>query len=186
MFSLTSDRHISADSGSASIDDCLSRIALSKDKGALEELYRKTYTSVYSFALSILKNTHDAQDAAHDCYLIIFSSAESYVSHKKPLAWILTVTKNLCLKKLRERAKDTYVTENELEMYPDKMSAVTAEDKIIISECLNTLSDSERQIIVLHAVAGMKHREIAELTGLPVSTVLSKYSRALKKLKKIL
>ena len=66
------------------------------------------------------------------------------------------------------------------------MSAVTAEDKIIISECLNTLSDSERQIIVLHAVAGMKHREIAELTGLPVSTVLSKYSRALKKLKKIL
>jgi RNA polymerase sigma factor (sigma-70 family) len=186
MFSLTSAKHISTDIGSTSIDDCLSRIALDKDKGALEELYRKTYTSVYSFALSILKNTHDAQDAAHDCYLIIFSSAESYVSYKKPMAWILTVTKNLCLKKLKERAKDTYVTENELEMYHDERSVVTAEDKIIISECLNTLSGSERQIIILHAVAGMKHREIAKITELPVSTVLSKYSRALKKLKKIL
>ena len=113
-------------------------------------------------------------------------SAESYVSYKKPMAWILTVTKNLCLKKLKERAKDTYVTENELEMYPDERSVVTAEDNIIISECLNTLSNSERQIIILHAVAGMKHREIARITELPVSTVLSKYSRALKKLKKIL
>ena len=71
-------------------------------------------------------------------------------------------------------------------MYPDERSVVTAEDNIIISECLNTLSNSERQIIILHAVAGMKHREIARITELPVSTVLSKYSRALKKLKKIL
>ena len=39
---------------------------------------------------------------------------------------------------------------------------------------------------MLHAVTGLKHREIAELLELPLSTVLSKYSRALLKLRKIL
>ncbi|MFR3365625.1 MAG: RNA polymerase sigma factor [Christensenellales bacterium] len=37
--------------------------------------------------------------------------------------------------------------------------------------------------MILHAVGGMKHRETAELLGLPLATVLSKYSRAIKKLK---
>ena len=38
-------------------------------------------------------------------------------------------------------------------------------------------------MVVLHAVAGLRHREIAQLLGLPLSTSLSKYARALKKLK---
>lgn len=38
----------------------------------------------------------------------------------------------------------------------------------------------------LHAVAGLKHREIGELTGLPLATVLTKYNRALAKMKKTL
>ena len=45
------------------------------------------------------------------------------------------------------------------------------------------LSDEERQIAVLHAVSGMKFREIAELLGLPLSTVLSKYHRSMKRLR---
>ena len=48
---------------------------------------------------------------------------------------------------------------------------------------MKALSDSERQIVLLHAVGGMKHRETAALMELPLATVLSKYSRALKKLK---
>ena len=47
---------------------------------------------------------------------------------------------------------------------------------------LSALGDEERQIVTLHALTGLKHREIAELLGLPLATVLSKYSRALKKL----
>ena len=49
---------------------------------------------------------------------------------------------------------------------------------------MKLLTDEERQIVVLHAVGGFKHREIAELIGLSLPTVLSKYSRAVKKLRK--
>ena len=48
---------------------------------------------------------------------------------------------------------------------------------------LTVLSDTERQIVVLHAVSGFKHREIAAMLNLPLPTVLSKYNRAIKKLR---
>ena len=47
------------------------------------------------------------------------------------------------------------------------------------------LRETERQIVVLHVVAGLKHREIAALLEMPLSTVLNKYSRSLKKLEKL-
>ena len=43
--------------------------------------------------------------------------------------------------------------------------------------------EEERQIILLHAVTGLKHREIAGLMELPLATVLSKYHRGLKKMR---
>lgn len=63
---------------------------------------------------------------------------------------------------------------------------ISSEDNMILSECLNTLSEEERRIVVMHAVSGMKHKEIAEFLNMPLSTVLSKYNRSLKKLKTIL
>ena len=50
-------------------------------------------------------------------------------------------------------------------------------------DALAILGDQERKIVMLHAISGLKHREIAELLELPLATVLSKYHRALKKLR---
>ena len=56
----------------------------------------------------------------------------------------------------------------------------------MLRTALSALNSEERQIVSLHAVAGLKHREIAEMTGIPLSTVLTKYKRALEKMKKVL
>ena len=48
----------------------------------------------------------------------------------------------------------------------------------------HVLSDEELRVVTLHTVAGMKHREIAELMKMPLPTVLSKYRRAIGKLRK--
>lgn len=53
---------------------------------------------------------------------------------------------------------------------------------MMLEAVLSALSDEERAIVTLHALTGLRHREIAALLGLPLPTVLSKYSRALKKL----
>ena len=74
----------------------------------------------------------------------------------------------------------------ETAVYMPENEELTSEDKIVIRKCIETLGDSEREIVILHAVSGFKHREIAEILGLPLSTVLSKYNRAIKKLRKTL
>lgn len=53
----------------------------------------------------------------------------------------------------------------------------------MLQEALGALGDAERQIVLLHSSSGLKHREIAALLEMPLPTVLSKYHRALKKMK---
>ena len=57
-------------------------------------------------------------------------------------------------------------------------------DRMVLETAMNVLDAEERQIVVLHAMTGFRHREIAEILDLPTGTVLSKYNRALKKMRK--
>lgn len=167
------------------LDACLAKMAQG-DTAALAQLYDCTSTAVYSFALSVLKNAQDAQDVLHDCYVAVYSAAADYRSRQKPMAWILTIARNLCLQKLRGRQRETQLPPEDWETHLAVCEAATGEDRMVIRECMGRLSDEERQIVVLHAVAGFKHREIAQTLGLPLPTVLSKYRRAIHKLQKFL
>ena len=71
------------------------------DRDALARLYRLTRTAVYGLALSYVKNPQDAQDIAQDAFVRIWDSAPQYQSQGSPMGWILTVTRNLALMKLR-------------------------------------------------------------------------------------
>ena len=180
---LTSVNELKPDTRADVLDSYLLRIA-TQDSDALASLYHETSASVYGFALSILKNTHDAEDVLHDSFVNIYSAAGSYRSTGKPMAWILAITRNLCLMKLREYKKQADIPQEDWEPYLEANPGISPEDKLVLSQCMSLLSDEERQIILLHAVAGFKHREIASLTELPLPTVLSKYNRAIKKLRK--
>lgn len=170
----------------------LDRILISLSSGdmqALEVLYSKTRVSVYSYALSVLKNVHDAEDVLHDCYVNVYSAAGSYRTHGKPLAWILTIAKNLCFQKLREQKKSVTLSDEDWDAAFNESGRLhfegnmTSDDRIVLKQCMQLLSDDERKIVVLHAVSGFKHREIADFLNMPLPTVLSKYRRALTKLK---
>lgn len=152
------------------------------DAGALEELYRRTRTAVYGFALSLCRNAQDAEDVLQDVYIRVYQAAGGYRPQGKPLAWLFTITRHLALMRLRERGKTDVVSpEDWQEAFAEP--AVTPDDRLVLQAVLSRLSDEERQIVMLHAVAGMKHREIAGLLQHPLPTVLSKYHRAMKKLK---
>jgi len=166
----------------AYLERCLAGIAAG-DRTALAALYEQTHAAVYGFALSILKNRQDAEDILHDAYLQIWKAAGSYRSEGKPLAWIFTITRNLSLMQLREQSRTVAVPPEEWQSLFAGVPAVSGEDRLVLAAVLGGLSDEERQIVMLHAMTGLKHREIAEILGLKLATVLSKYQRALKKLR---
>ena len=182
MLEFASKNHTVCEAMRVDMDDLLFRIAAG-EQAALAQLYEHTQASVFGFALSILKNTHDAEDVLHDCYVAVWQGAAGYRSRGKPLAWILTVTRNLCLQQLRTRSRVSDLAPEDWEPYLADKEGVTLEDRSILRSCMEQLRDEERQIVTLHALSGFKHREIAAILQLPLPTVLSKYHRAVKRLK---
>lgn len=185
MFYLTSVNEIAV-IGEATQQELWIEEMASGSTASLAALYEQTKAAVYGFALSILKNTHDAEDVLQDCYVQVYAAAADYRPAGKPLAWILTITRNLCLQKLREHRRMSDLPEEDWEPYLRSRDEISQDDKIVLEICMRNLSEEERQIVMLHAVAGFKHREIAATLDLPLATVLSKYNRALKKLKILL
>ena len=154
------------------------------DNNAFRDLYQQTSSAVYGFALSILRNRHDAENVMHDTYLWVHKSAASYRPMGKPMAWILTIVRNLCYTRL----KSCDICED-ISQYEDLLHAGEGEqtvDRLILQTALDALPFEERQIVILHALTGMKHREIAELLDLPVGTVTSKYKRSLAKMRVVI
>ena len=97
---------------------------------------------------------------------------------------MITITRNLCLEKIRKESK-TLDSDVEEWMLIDE-EYLSKEEKMTLRESMMILSEEERQIVYLHAVAGFKHREIAKTLGKGLGTVLSKYNRAIKKLRLVL
>lgn len=155
------------------------------DSEAFEVLYRSTEKAVYALALSILRNPHDAEDIVQETYLKVRAAAHLYVPQGKPLAWLFTITKNLCRDLLRGQSRTEAAPDGaEDDLRFSYVSDPT--DQLVLEAALKALGEEERQVVLLHAASGLKHREIARNLGLPLSTVLSRYSRALKKLQRYL
>lgn len=154
------------------------------DNAALEKLYLMTERAVYALIFSILKDPDATQDVVQETYLKIRGAAHLYRPQGKPLAWIFTIAKNLAVSTLRQRKtcqlSDEVLPENDL-----RYSCIfDPSDRIVLSAALTILEEEERKVVLLHAVSGITHREIAQAFEMPLSTVLSRYYRAIQKLKK--
>lgn len=154
------------------------------DREALARLYEETRGAVYAAALGVLRNHHEAQDVTQEAFVRIWENAPGYRSQGSPMAWMLTITRNLALMSLRREGRKGELSPEEWESIPAGEEQEAAEDRMALREALASLDSEERQVILLHAVSGLKHREIAGVLGRPLSTVLSRYQRGLKKLKK--
>lgn len=176
------------DCGRLSDEVLLKRVGLG-DQEAFSQLYENTNRSMYSFILSVVRHPQDAEEIMQESYLKVWTSAAGYKPQGKPLAWMFTIAKNLCYMRFRDQKHDSDLTLEDLngeetgEVCPQIEQAA---DKLVLLAALDILKEEERKIVLLHASAGMKHREIAAGLGLPLATVLSKYNRAMKKLENYL
>ena len=98
---------------------------------AMSVLYENSKTAVFALALSILKNRQDAEDILHDTFVQLYRMADRYDRGGRPLSWILTMTRNLCLMQLRRKSR-TEVSAEDLEFPETENPFATAEDRMIL------------------------------------------------------
>lgn len=176
------------DYGRLSDEELLKRIGTG-DQEAFQQLYQNTDRSIYGFILSIVKNPQDAEEIMQETYMKVWTFAAGYQSQGKPLAWMFTIARNLCYMKFRNQKHEADIGLDDLsgeETGEVCLDIERAADKLVLTAALNILKEEERKLVLLHAAAGMKHREIAAALGMPLATVLSKYNRAMKKMKNYL
>lgn len=165
----------------AKIEELVGRMSCG-EMSAMGDLYDLIEKDVYAYALSKTANKGDAEDITHDTFVQVWKNATQYKPMGKPLAWIFTIEMNLIRRQFNRNQRFVPLDET-IEVEPDcEDIEESVVDNVFLKRMLSILSEEEREVITLHIVSGLKHREIAKLLEKPLSTVLAKYYRAVKKL----
>ncbi|MBQ8409463.1 MAG: RNA polymerase sigma factor [Clostridia bacterium] len=178
LYTLSAEELSNRDSA---IEQYISAMA-NADASAMGGLYQLIKTDVYAYALSKLGKREDAEDITHDTFVQIYKNAPLYRSQGKPMAWIITIETNLIRRHYQSASRTVTLDESVSAESAQEDFTESVIDSEFIKALLRRLNEDEREVITLHVNSGLKHREIAKILKLPLSTVLSRYNRAIKKL----
>lgn len=153
------------------------------DMPALESLYQEMKDLVYALALSITRRPSCAGDITQETFVRL-SQASGFTPRGQGKAWVLRIARKLALRQLQQEKRSYSIQEESLPSV-EAQKKETALDRIMLHQTLETLSVSERQIVLLHA-AGLKHEETAQVLSRPAATIRWKYAQAIKKLTRFL
>jgi len=144
---------------------------------------------VYTVARYLMRNTNDAEDAVQECYLRALRHFDSFRGPAmKP--WLLAILKNVCNSEFMQRrrrevptdyAQDESAAEampmwQEPQASPEK--AMEQQDSARIWRLVAELPEPFREAIVLREMNDLSYKEIAQLAGVQVGTVMSRLARA--------
>jgi RNA polymerase sigma-70 factor (ECF subfamily) len=145
---------------------------------------------VYTLARYLLRNTADAEDAAQECYLRAFRHFDTFRGGPiKP--WLLAILRNVCRAEYARRGALAAVQAESIDEADHAADGLWAEagqspetetlrrlDSEIMQRLITQLPDAFREAIVLREINDLSYREIANITGVPVGTVMSRLARA--------
>lgn len=149
------------------------------DRDALEALYQEFSTPIYTIILRMTKDIPLAEDILQEFFVKLFRQPPAVIP-RNPRAYLFQMAHNLtvdCLRKERPAAP--------LDDYAHKLSFSGTPDpeRLDLERALSSLDDTDREIVLLHAAAGLKFREVAEVVALPLGTVLWRYHRTIGSLR---
>lgn len=174
----------SAHAQKVAIDESIFTRIANDDLQAFEEFYRLTERILYAFILSVLRDHEDTLDVLQETYIKVRGAAHLYKPMGKPMAWVFTIARNLSMSRLRSKKYTDSTNVEDIENDISFSYVTDHEDRLVLQSALKILGEEEREIILLHAISGFTHLELSKSLDMPLSTVLSKYHRGLKKLRK--
>jgi RNA polymerase sigma-70 factor, ECF subfamily len=166
---------------------------------ALEELYRRYSTLVFSVSLRVLRDAHLAEDVTQEVFLRLWRQPASFDPERgRFMSWLMSVTRNRALDELRRvsrrgRSEDQDDEAHPLDAVPtgDRMDdpafgAELQEQREAIRAALTRLPPEQRRVIELAYFSGMTQVEISEETGDPLGTVKTRIRLGMQKLREAL
>lgn len=168
-------------------DHRLIRKILDGDKGAFEQLVRKHYANVYAYCRRRVWNESTAADLTQDIFLKLVSSIYRYKFSGKFSNFLFTITVNTCNDYFRKHQQEQTCELQELPENAKSMAdtVIENEENALLYQRLSSLPEMQKQALILYYYHGLKAKDIAKITGVPLSTTKSRIKQGLDKLRKL-
>jgi RNA polymerase sigma-70 factor, ECF subfamily len=172
------------------------------DRARFTELTMEHMPALYSAALRMTRNPADAEDLVQETYLKAYRAFGSFTEGTNVRAWLYRILTNNYINTYRAAKRRPEVTDVEdvedLYLYrrlpsSDGRSGRSAEDEALegftdeeVKSAIEALPDAFRIAVLLADVEGFSYKEIAEITDVPIGTVMSRIHRGRRALQKTL
>jgi len=150
---------------------------------AFEQVVLPHLDAAYNLARSLVRNPHDAEDIVQESYLRAFKFFGSYQGGDAR-GWVLKIVRNTSYSFLEKHRPAGLSEEFNEEVHttgtdqPDAEALVLqAADSRAVREALDQLPLNFREVLILRELEGMSYKEIADVTGVPIGTVMSGLAR---------
>jgi len=162
------------------IEQCDMQHEKSRDKtdDMVDRLFVSYKNDVFRFALLLVGDYQLAEDVTQDVFIKALESLVNLRDRGKVKTWLLSITRNTALNLIRRRGFETAGEEEFFSGIPH-----TDASNLEFYDMLACLDRDGQQIVTLHIVNGLKHREIASVLDMQPAAVRKRYARALETIK---
>lgn len=174
----------------ASLDDSqLLNLIAQKDQLALDQLYTRYGTPVYSLALQVVSSPHLAEEITQDTFMKVWNNPTQWDSNKgKFSSWLLTVTRYTAIDRIRSEQRQATDQASTIDNLPLASDIGIPDDPQrrngqILRRLISRLPPEQAQVVMLGFFRGMTHRELAKHLDLPLGTVKTRVRLGLQKLR---
>jgi len=157
-----------------------------RDVERFERVVLPHLDDAYTLARYLLRDEHDAQDAVQDAVLRALRYFDSY-RDGDARAWLLTIVRNRCLtwqrRELVRRSVIPFAGDvDAADPREADAPAIERSDRAALERLIGALPTEFREVIVLREIEEVSYKEISEVVGVPIGTVMSRLARARKRL----
>jgi RNA polymerase sigma-70 factor, ECF subfamily len=159
---------------------------------AFDQLMLRWDRKIRGAAYRVLGSDDEAREVTQEAFLKAFRHLPSFKEEARFSSWLYQIALNLCRDRLRRRRGREFVSLDAVaeaapaafRAEPSALDLVEAQDlSRAIASAVETLSEEQREVVVLKEYQGLTFPEIAEVLGVPVSTVKTRLYRALSQLR---
>jgi RNA polymerase sigma-70 factor, ECF subfamily len=148
--------------------------------------------AAYNLARYLMRNEAEAEDVVQSAYVRAISHFASFRGGDGR-AWLLTIVRNSCYDRMRKRGASVQDADFDEALHsggkqtPDPERALLLTEKTeLVRKSLAELPAESREVLVLRELEELTYREIANIMGIPMGTVMSRLSRARQRLQETL
>jgi RNA polymerase sigma-70 factor (ECF subfamily) len=163
------------------------------ESAAFGELVQRYMRRAYFAALGFVGSSEDAMDLSQDAFVRAYRARQRINPDMPFYTWFYQILRRLCFNFIRDRKlhrtklreQKSWIVDDAVvrarERNPQR--AIEREQtRLRVRQAIETLPDREREVLVLKEFEGLKYREIAEVVGIPIGTVMSRLYSARRNL----